>query len=198
MLAEHLRRLPFALALLLCLSACGQSPQAFRSTDITGANFGKDFQLTDHNGQQRQLSDFRGKVVAVFFGYTHCPDVCPATLAELASAKRKLGADASKVQVLFVTADPERDTPDVLRQYVTAFDPTFLGLRGTPEQTAQVARDFKVLIQKNPGADPGNYTVDHSSGTYVYDAAGRLRLYMNYGQSADLFAHDIAQLLKSS
>jgi len=111
---------------------------------------------------------------------------------------RKLGSDASKVQVLFITADPERDTPDVLRQYVTAFDPTFLGLRGTPEQTAEVAKAFKVLIQKNPGADPENYTVDHSSGTYVYDTAGRLRLYMSYGQSADLFAHDIAELLKSS
>lgn len=134
----------------------------------------------------------------MFFGYTHCPDVCPATLAELSSAMRKLGSDASKVQVLFITADPERDTPDVLRQYVTAFDPTFLGLRGTPEQTAEVAKAFKVLIQKNPGADPENYTVDHSSGTYVYDTAGRLRLYMSYGQSADLFAHDIAELLKSS
>lgn len=111
---------------------------------------------------------------------------------------RKLGPDAGKVQVLFITADPERDTPDVLRQYVTAFDATFLGLRGTPEQTAQVAKAFKVLIQKNPSADPQNYTVDHSSGTYVYDTGGRLRLYMSYGQSADSFAHDIAQLLKSS
>jgi protein SCO1 len=182
------------------LDACNQGPQAptFRSTDITGAEFAKDFQLTDFNGQQRRLMDFRGKVVAVFFGYTHCPDVCPATLAELASAKKKLGADAGKVQVLFITADPERDTADILKRYVTAFDPTFLGLRGTPEQTAQVAKAFKVLIQKNPGADPQNYTVDHSSGIYVYDTAGRLRLYLSYGQRADLFAHDIAQLLKSS
>jgi protein SCO1/2 len=182
------------------VSACNQGADApsFRSTDITGADFGKDFQLTDFNGQSRQLADFRGKVVAVFFGYTHCPDVCPTTLSELASARRKLGADAGKVQVLFITADPERDTPEVLKQYVTAFDPTFLGLRGTPEQTAQLAKAFKVIIQKNSGADPNNYTVDHSSGTYVYDTSGRLRLYMSYGQSAELFAHDIAQLLKSS
>ena len=186
--------------MLLALAACNQGSQApaFRSTDITGADFGKDFELPDFNGQQRRLTDFRGKVVAVFFGYTHCPDVCPATLAELASAVKKLGPDAGRVQVLFITADPERDTPDVLRQYVTAFDPTFLGLRGTPEQTAQVAKAFKVIIQKNPGADANNYTVDHSSGTYVYDTSGRLRLYMSYGQSAELFAHDIAQLLKSS
>jgi protein SCO1/2 len=182
------------------VSACNQGSQApgFRSTDITGADFGKDFQLADFNGQQRQLGDFRGKVVAVFFGYTHCPDVCPTTLSELASARKKLGAEADKMQVLFITADPERDTPDILKQYVTAFDPTFLGLRGTPEQTAQVAKAFKVIIQKNVGADASNYSVDHSSGTYVYDTAGRLRLYMSYGQSAELFAHDIALLLKAS
>jgi protein SCO1/2 len=194
------RRLPWVLAFLLAASACNQGAQApsFRSTDITGADFGKDFQLFDFNGTQRQLADFRGKVVAVFFGYTHCPDVCPTTLSELASARKKLGADASKVQVLFITADPERDTPDVLKQYVTAFDPTFLALRGTPEQTAEVAKAFKVIIQKNAGADANNYSVDHSSGTYVYDTTGRLRLYMSYGQSAELFAHDIAQLLKSS
>jgi protein SCO1/2 len=193
-------RLRWLLALLFALSACNQGAQApsFRSTDITGADFGKDFQLADFNGAQRQLADFRGKVVAVFFGYTHCPDVCPTTLSELASARRKLGADAGKVQVLFITADPERDTPEVLKQYVTTFDPTFIGLRGTPEQTAEAAKAFKVIIQKNAGANADNYTVDHSSGTYVYDTSGRLRLYMSYGQSADLFAHDIAQLLKSS
>src|SRR4029077_20921149 len=113
--------------------------------------FGHDLQLTDFNGQARKLADFRGKAVVVFFGYTHCPDVCPTTMSELASAMKKLGAEADKVQVLFVTVDPERDTPEILKQYVTAFDPHFLGLRGTPEQTAQAAKDFKVLIQKNPG-----------------------------------------------
>jgi protein SCO1 len=193
-------RLFSPLVLGLALSSCNQGAQtpAFSSTDITGADFGKDFQLADFNGQQRQLTDFRGKVVAVFFGYTHCPDVCPTTLAELASAVSKLGPDANRVQVLFITADPERDTSAVLKQYVTAFNPTFLGLRGTPEQTAAVAKAFKVLIQKNAGVDPNNYTVDHSSGTYVYDTSGRLRLYVSYGQSADVFAHDIEQLLKAS
>lgn len=137
-------------------------------------------------------------MVAVLFGYTHCPDVCPTTLAVLASAVSKLGADAPRVQVLFITADPERDTPEILKQYVTAFDPSFLGLRGTPEQTAKVARSFKALIQKNADADSQNYTVDHSSGTYVYDTGGRLRLYVTYGQSAELVAQDMAQLLKSS
>jgi protein SCO1 len=193
-------RLFSALVLGLALSSCNQGAKTpvFRSTDVTGADFGKDFQLADFNGQQRQLTDFRGKLVVVFFGYTHCPDVCPTTLAELASAVSKLGPDANRVQVLFITADPERDTPAVLKQYVTAFNPTFLGLRGTPEQTAAAAKAFKVLIQKNAGVDPNNYTVDHSSGTYVYDTSGKLRLYVSYGQGADVFAHDIEQLLKAS
>ena len=186
-----------AIAFSIVLVACGSGSQTtFRATDVTGADFGKDFQLTDFNGQPRSLADFRGKVTVLFFGYTHCPDVCPTTLTELASALKKLGPDAAKVQVLFVTADPERDTPPVLKQYVEAFNPTFLGLRGTPEQTKQVARDFKVLINKNGGADAQNYTVDHSSGTYIYDQSGRLRLYVSYGQGAEVFAHDLGTLLK--
>jgi protein SCO1/2 len=192
------------LLLLACLvlpslEGCDASSRkpTFHATDITGAEFGKDFQLTDFNGQLRKLSDFRGKVVVVFFGYTHCPDVCPTTLAELAAAVKRLGPDGGKVQVLFVTADPERDTPEVLKSYVSAFDPTFLGLRGTPEETARVAKEFKVIIQKNAGADANNYTVDHSSGTYIYDASGKLRLYVSYGQGAEVFALDIAQLLKA-
>jgi protein SCO1/2 len=182
------------------LAACGRSPSApsFRATDVTGADFGKELQLTDFDGQRRQLSDFRGKAVVVFFGYTHCPDVCPTTLSTLAAAIKKLGPDGDKVQVLFVTADPERDTAEVLKQYVTAFNPTFLGLRGTADETAAVAKEFKVIVQKNAGADPNNYTVDHSSGTYVYDPAGKLRLYVGYGQDADVFAHDIGLLLKKT
>jgi protein SCO1/2 len=181
------------------LASCDRSSTSLslKATDITGADFGLDLQLTDFNGQARKLADFRGKAVVVFFGYTHCPDVCPTTMSELASAMKKLGAEADKVQVLFVTADPERDTPEILKQYVTAFDPRFLGLRGTSEQTAQAAKDFKVLIQKNPG-NAANYTVDHSSGTYLYDPQGRLRVYVSYGQGADVFAHDIAALLKAS
>jgi protein SCO1/2 len=186
-------------AALLVLGGCNRSsaPLTLQATDVTGADFGKELQLTDFNGQPRKLADFRGKVVVVFFGYTHCPDVCPTTMAELSSAMKKLGADAEKVQVLFVTADPQRDTPEILKQYVTAFDPRFLGLSGTPEQTQQAAKEFKVLIQKNADSGSGNYTVDHSSGTYLYDPQGRLRVYVTYGQGADVFAHDIAALLKA-
>jgi protein SCO1/2 len=187
--------LPLFLATLLW--GCQQGP-SFRSTDVTGADFGKDFQLVDHNGQPRSLSDFRGKVVVVFFGFTHCPDVCPITLAELARALGKLGADADRVQVLMVTVDPERDTPEVLKQYVTALDSRFLGLTGEADAIARTAKEFKVFYQKSPGATPEAYSVDHSSGSYVFDARGRLRLLVTYGQGADVFAHDIAQLLAQS
>jgi protein SCO1/2 len=193
-------RISLLVLLAVALAACGRSPSApsFRATDVTGADFGKELQLTDFNGQPRQLSDFRGKAVVVFFGYTHCPDVCPTTLSTLAAAIKKLGPDGDKVQVLFVTADPERDSAEVLKQYVTAFNPTFLGVRGTLDETAKVAKEFKVIVQKNAGADPNNYTVDHSSGTYIYDPAGKLRLYVGYGQDADVFAHDIGLLLKKT
>jgi protein SCO1 len=195
-----MRRWVLAVALLaLASTGCDRGAQAlsFRATDITGAEFGKDLQLTDFDGTLRRLSDFHGEVVVVFFGYTHCPDVCPTTLSELAAAVKKLGPAGEKVQVLFVTADPERDTPAVLKQYVTAFNPSFLGLRGTLEETERVAKDFKTIILKNPGADPNNYTVDHSSGTYIYDTDGKLRLYVGYGQGSEVFAHDIGQLLKA-
>jgi protein SCO1/2 len=193
-------RISLLVLLAVALAACGRSPSApsFRATDVTGADFGKELQLTDFNGKLRQLSDFRGQAVVVFFGYTHCPDVCPTTLSALASAIKKLGPDGDKVQVLFVTADPERDTAEVLKQYVTAFNPRFLGLRGTVDETAKVAKEFKVIVQKNAGADPNNYTVDHSSGTYIYDPSGKLRLYVGYGQDADVFAHDIGLLLKKT
>lgn len=185
---------------LIALYGCGRGTQglSFRATDVTGADFGKDFQLTDFDGRERRLADFRGKVVVVFFGYTHCPDVCPTTLAELASAIKQLGPRGEKVQVLFITADPERDTAAVLKQYVTAFNPGFLGLRGTREDTLRVAKEFKVIVQKVAGADPNNYTVDHSAGSYIYDTEGRLRLYVGYGQGATVFAHDIGELLKAA
>jgi protein SCO1/2 len=188
-----LRHLLFA-ALLLLAAGCQRS-DGFRSTDITGAEFGRDFTLTDQRGVPRTLADFKGKAVAVFFGYTHCPDVCPTTLAELASAMKKLGTAADKVQVLLITVDPERDTPDVLGPYVTAFDPRFLALRGDADQTAQVAREFKVIYQKVGGKAPDNYTMDHSAGTYIFDPQGRLRLYVGYGQGSEVFAHDIGRLL---
>lgn len=188
----------FLLVLLLTLGACQQGRPGFRATDITGADFGRDFALTDHTGKPRALADFRGRVVVMFFGFTHCPDVCPTTLAELAAVVKKLGTDGDRVQVLLVTVDPERDTPQILSQYVTAFDPRFLALRGTAEETARVAKEFKIIYQKVAGARPDSYTIDHSAGTYIFDTQGRLRLYMSYGQGPEIFAHDIALLLKQS
>jgi len=184
------------LVVLLALGACQQGKPGFRATDITGAEFGRDFALADHTGKPRALADFRGRVVVMFFGFTHCPDVCPATLAELAAAVKKLGTDGDKVQVLLVTVDPERDTPQVLSQYVTAFNPRFLALRGTAEETARVAKEFKIIYQKVAGARPDSYTMDHSAGTYIFDTQGRLRLYVSNGQGPEVFAHDIALLLK--
>jgi len=186
------------LVVLLALGACQQGKPDFRTTDITGAAFGRDFALADHTGKPRALVDFRGKIVVMFFGFTHCPDVCPTTLAELATAMKELGADGDKVQVLLVTVDPERDTPQILSQYVTAFDPRFLALRGTAEETARVAKEFKITYQRVAGARPDSYTMDHYAGTYIFDTQGRLRLYVSYGQGPEVFAHDIALLLKQS
>jgi protein SCO1/2 len=188
----------FALIVVLVLTGCHGDKAAFESTDVTGADFGKTFTLTDQNGKQRTLQDFRGQVVVVFFGFAHCPDVCPTTLAELAGAVRKLGPAGDKVQVVLVTVDPERDTQEVLGKYVTAFNPKFLGLRGNAEETARVAKEFKVIYQKVEGQKPENYTMDHSAGSYVFDTNGRLRLYVGYGRGADVFAHDIDLLLKQS
>jgi protein SCO1/2 len=190
-------RVPVALVIAAALLAgCAREGPSFRATDITGAELGRELQLVDHNGVPRSLVDFRGKVLVVFFGFTHCPDVCPATLADLARARKQLGAQAERVQVVMVTVDPERDTPEVLRQYVTALDPSFLGLTGDAEAIARTAREFKVFYQKSPGATPQSYSVDHSSGTFVFDTAGRVRLLVGYGQGAEVFAHDIGELLK--
>ena len=169
------------------------APQ-FSLVDITGAGFGKELNLKDHNGKPRTLADFRGKVVTVFFGFTHCPDACPTTLAEMSQVMRELGADAEKVQVLFVTVDPERDTPEVLQQYVPAFHPSFLGLVGDAEATARTAKEFKVFYQKQP-LTGGGYSVDHSAGTYIFDREGRLRLFAPYGKGGAAILHDIRLLL---
>src|SRR4051812_271997 len=192
-----MRRL-FALAVicLTLLAACGKQQGAlFELTDVTGAPFGKTLELTDHNGQRRSLADFKGKVVALFFGYTHCPDACPTTMAELANVAKELGPDASRFQVLFVTVDPERDTAEVLKQYVPGFNPAFLGLTGTPEDISRTAKDFKVYFakQQQPG---GSYTMDHSAGTFVFDPQGRLRLFGNYGVGSKPILHDVKVLLK--
>jgi len=187
-----------AAALLFLLAACGAEAPKFLSSDVTGTSFGRDFALADHTGRPVTLASYRGKVVVLFFGYTQCPDVCPTTLATLAETMRMLGADADKVQVLFVTVDPERDTAALLSQYVPAFNPTFVGLRGDADATARTAKEFKVIYLKQPGATPETYTVDHSAGTFVFDPQGRLRLYASYGQGAEAFVHDIRELLRTS
>lgn len=190
-----MRLLPVLALLAMLVVACGkrEGPQ-FQLTDVTGAKFGKALELTDHNGARRTLADFKGKVVVVFFGFTHCPEACPTTMAELASVSRDLGADANRLQVLFITVDPERDTPEVLHKYVPAFDKSFLGLYGTADETLRTAKEFKVYFQKQqqPG---GSYTLDHSAGTFVFDKAGRLRLFAQYGAGAKVLLHDIRLLL---
>jgi len=185
-------------ALTLALAGCGPAGPQFKASDVTGTGFGRDFALTDHAGKPRTLADFRGKVVVLFFGYTQCPDVCPTTLATLAETMRRLGPDAARVQVLFVTIDPARDTAELLSHYVTAFDPSFLGLWGDADATARTAKEFKILYQKQPGRTPETYTMDHSAGTFVFDGEGRLRLYVGHGQDAEFFAHDIRELLRVS
>ncbi|HTP45559.1 MAG TPA: SCO family protein [Casimicrobiaceae bacterium] len=179
----------------MALSGCGQGTPQFRGADVTGSAFGHDFHLTDHNGKPRSLADYRGKVVLIFFGYTQCPDFCPTTLANLATALRELGPDAARVQVLFITVDPERDTQELLSRYVPAFDPTFIGLYGDAAATAATAKEFRILYQKQPGPTPGSYTMDHSTGTFVFDPQGRLRVYESYTQGPDAIAHDIRTLL---
>jgi protein SCO1/2 len=178
------------------LSGCSGSGASFRNTDITGADYGKDFALTDHTGKKRTLEDFRGKIVVVFFGYTRCPDVCPTTLADLRLAREQLGEDGKRVQVLFITVDPERDTQQLLANYVPAFDPSFLGLYGDAAATARVAKEFKVFYQKAPGKTPDSYTVDHTSGSYVFDPQGRLRLLVRQGSVPNLVA-DLKTLLSA-
>jgi protein SCO1/2 len=182
-------------ACALAFAGCGTGTPKFKASDVTGAGFGRDFALTDTTGKQRTLADYRGKVVVLFFGYAQCPDVCPTTLGTLAQTMKTLGADASRVQVLFVTVDPERDNAELLASYVSAFDPSFVALRGDAEATARTAKEFKILYQKQPGRTPESYTVDHSAGTFVFDQQGRLRLYVGNGQGAEVFAHDIRELL---
>ncbi|AZG10873.1 SCO family protein [Pigmentiphaga sp. H8] len=176
------------------LAACEKKP-SFNSTDVSGSDLGTDLSLTDSNGQARTLQDFKGKVLVVFFGFVQCPDVCPTTLAEFVQVKNSLGKDGDKVQVAFVTVDPERDTPEILRAYVTQFDPSFLGLRGDADATARVAKSFKVFYAKVPGKEPGSYTMDHTAGVYIYDPEGHLRLFARHNAGVDALASDIRQLL---
>jgi protein SCO1/2 len=188
-------RLGLGVAALL-LAACNPNKPSFSSVDVTGADYAKGFELSDHNGQLRRLSDFAGKVVVMFFGYTQCPDVCPATMIELAQVKKLLGADGDRLQALLVTLDPERDTPDLLKAYMVNFDPMFLALRPTPEQLPALAKDFKIYYKKVAGKSADSYTMDHSAGSYIFDTKGQLRLFTRYGSGAPVLTADIAQLLK--
>lgn len=183
-----------AVSLSLGLAACSK-PTSFQNTDVTGLRYAEDFALTDHNGQPRTLADFKNKVVVVFFGYTQCPDVCPTTMVELAQVMKELGPKADQVQVLFITIDPERDTQQLLAQYVPAFDKRFLGLRGDAAQTAKVAKEFKVFYAKVPGKTPGSYSMDHTAGSFVFDKEGKIRLFVRHGQGTAPLVSDLKQLL---
>lgn len=183
-------------ALAMALAGCQKTEEKFINTDLTGLAYAKDFNLTDHHGQPRSLKDFKGKAVIIFFGYTQCPDVCPTTLSEMAKVMQLMGSQADKVQVLFVTVDPERDTQDLLAAYMPNFDKRFLGLRGDPAATAKVGAEFKIVYQKRPGTSPDNYTVDHTAASYAYDPEGRIRLYLPYGAKPETIAHDLGILLK--
>ena len=184
-------------ALLVILTACSPKPE-FKNIDITGSTaFGKDFSLVDPDGKVRTLADFKGKVVVMFFGYTQCPDVCPTTLTEMQQVMTLLGPQSDKVQVLFVTVDPARDTDVILKQYVPAFDPRFLGLRPANEAGLEkVTKDFKIYYKKVPGSSPGSYTIDHTAGSYAFDPEGHLRLYIKHAQGPETLAHDLKELLK--
>ena len=190
-----LARLALALIAVL-LAACDPDAPRFNNVDITGASYARDFRLTDFNGRPRSIADFRGRIVVVFFGYTQCPDVCPTTLSDMAEVKKRLGPDGDKLQVIFVTLDPDRDTRQVLAQYVPAFDPTFIALSGTRDETAAVAKDFKVFYQKVPGKTETSYTLDHTAGSYVFDREGKVRLFLRHAGAVDPIVEDLRKLLR--
>ncbi len=188
-----------AVLVLGLLAGCGeQKAPAFNAIDLTGANYAQDFALTDPSGQTRSLKDFKGKVVVVFFGFTQCPDVCPATMAELAEVKRQLGPDGDKLQGVFITVDPERDTPELLKAYMANFDPSFVALSTPLDKLPALAKDYKLYYKKVEGKTPGSYSMDHSAGSYIYDTQGRLRLYTRYGTGVPALTADVRTLLKQA
>lgn len=180
------------------LLACTPKAHSFQSTDVTGATFAQDLRIKDHNGNVRTMKDFKGKVTVVFFGFTQCPDVCPTSMTTMAEVKRLLGAQGETLQVLFITVDPERDTQALLKEYMANFDPTFIALRPEPEELKDVASDFKIYFKKVPGSTPTSYTMDHSAGKYIFDTAGRVRLFSAYGADAAAIASDIQGLLSTA
>lgn len=187
------------LSALVFLSSCNSKVEPeFLSTDITNASFGRDFKLSDHNGDIRSLADFKGKVIVLFFGYTNCPDICPSIMGKLAGTIKKLGKDSSHVQVLFISVDPDHDTPALLKQYVSTFNPTFLGLSGDLQTTRSIAKEFKISFQKQTETTQDSYIMDHSTGVYIFDPKGKLRLYVNSGTNIDMISHDILELLRTS
>ncbi len=188
--------LTLALGGLGFISGCSETKPQFKGVDVTGADYAKDFPAPDQFGKSRSIKDFAGQVVVVFFGFAQCPDVCPTTMAELAQVKKLLGPDGAKLQGVFITVDPERDTPEVLNAYIANFDPNFLALRPDPTQLAAIAKDFKVYYKKVEGKTPTSYSMDHSAGSYVYDPQGRLRLYSRYGSGVQALADDVKLLLK--
>ena len=199
---NHVRRSVLLAAVLgAALTGCdklglGQPPAPqFKGADITGVDYAKNLSLPDVNGQPRTLGDFKGKVTVIFFGYTQCPDVCPTTMAELAQVKKALGPDGDKLQAVFITIDPERDTPEILKSYMASFDPSFVALRGTPEQTKATAKEFKIYFEKVPGKTEGSYTMDHSAGAFVLDAKGNVRLFERYGAGAEALTADVKALI---
>ncbi|MBX9835503.1 MAG: SCO family protein [Burkholderiaceae bacterium] len=178
------------------LTACSESAVEFRGVNITGADYARDFSLTDHNGQLRSIKDFQGKVVIVFFGFTQCPDVCPTSMQELAQVKQALGADGDRLQGIFISVDPERDTLEMLKAYMGNIDPGFLALRPTPQELPALTKNFKIYYKKVDGTTPTSYTMDHSAGSYVYDPQGRLRIYHRYGSGTEALTQDVRALLK--
>ena len=181
------------------LSACSkQEKPQFKSIDLTGADYAKGFSLADQSGQIRSMKDFAGKVVVVFFGFIQCPDVCPTSMLELAQIKKALGADGEKLQVVFITVDPERDTPALLKAYMTNFDPSFIAVRPSIEQLPQVAKDFKIYYKKVDGTTPASYTMEHSAGNYVFDPKGNIRLFSRYGNDVQGLTADLRLLLKNA
>ncbi|MCE4554911.1 SCO family protein [Roseateles cellulosilyticus] len=192
------RRFAVAALAALALAGCQKAETgrpAFKGVDLTGAEYARQLNLSDQDGRSRSLADFKGKVLVVFFGYTQCPDVCPTTMAEVAEVKRSLGADGDKVQGIFVTIDPARDTAQLLKSYLASFDPSFIGLRGSDEQTQAAAKEFKVFFAKVPGKTPESYTMDHTAASFIFDTEGRVRVYSRYGAGAEPLAHDIKLLL---